>query len=347
MRFSVWPTLAQPWDDVLEITRHAEATGWDGVYVMDHFMGNDGRAPGAVETPTLEGTARARRARRGHRPGPPRHPRARQHLPPPGRARQLGGDGRPLSGGRLLLGVGAGWQENEHEQYGIRAPAARRAASTASRRRARSGTGCCGSRSPPSPATHYQLTDAICEPKPVQSPLPLLIGGKGNRMMGVVARYADEWNMWGLADDIAERAAVLDQRCEAIGRDPAEIKRSAQALVLLTDDRAKADAFLAGHRRPGGHRRHHRRRRRGGRRVAGRRPRRGHRPRLHPRPRRPQARAPGRPHRAGRPALPLIHARSRPPSQLRVRRQRSCGLRPPSWCGRRGCRRRGRGPGTG
>ena len=94
--------------------------------------------------------------------------------------------------------------------------------------------------------THYQLTDAICEPKPVQSPLPLLIGGKGNRMMGVVARYADEWNMWGLADDIAERSAVLDQRCEAIGRDPAEIKRSAQALVLLTDDRAKADAFLAG-----------------------------------------------------------------------------------------------------
>ena len=80
----------------------------------------------------------------------------------------------------------------------------------------------------------------------MQSPLPLLIGGKGDRMMGVVARYADEWNMWGLADDIAERSAVLDQRCEAIGRDPAEIKRSAQALVLLTDDRAKADAFLAG-----------------------------------------------------------------------------------------------------
>ena len=56
MRFSVWPTLAQPWDEILEVSRHAEATGWDGVYVMDHFMGNDG-PPGAVEVPTLEGTA--------------------------------------------------------------------------------------------------------------------------------------------------------------------------------------------------------------------------------------------------------------------------------------------------
>ena len=44
MRFSVWPTLAQPWADVLEVTRHAEATGWDGVYVADHFMGNVGGA---------------------------------------------------------------------------------------------------------------------------------------------------------------------------------------------------------------------------------------------------------------------------------------------------------------
>ena len=150
-----------------------------------------------------------------------------------------------LSGGRLLLGVGAGWQENEHEQYGIRLP-------PPGERIDRFEEACHvwkGLLREPITTfagTHYQLTDAICEPKPVQSPLPLLIGGKGNRMMGVVARHADEWNMWGLADVIAERSAVLDQRCEAIGRDPAEIKRSAQALVLLTDDRAKADEFLAG-----------------------------------------------------------------------------------------------------
>ena len=90
---------------------------------------------------------------------------------------------------------------------------------------------------------HYQLTDAICEPKPVQSPLPLLIGGKGDRMLGVVARHADEWNMWGLADAIAERAAVLDRAARPSAAIPSEIKRSAQALVLLTDDPAKAGRF--------------------------------------------------------------------------------------------------------
>ena len=56
MRVSIWPSLAQPWADVVEVTRHAEATGWDGVYVADHFMG-DGGGFGAVDTPTLEGTA--------------------------------------------------------------------------------------------------------------------------------------------------------------------------------------------------------------------------------------------------------------------------------------------------
>jgi len=92
---------------------------------------------------------------------------------------------------------------------------------------------------------HYQVRDAVSEPKPVQPHLPLLIGGKGDRMMGIVARQADEWNMWGLAGAIAERSAVLDRRCEEAGRDPAEIARSAQALVLLTDDPAKAEQFVA------------------------------------------------------------------------------------------------------
>lgn len=55
MRFSIWPTLTQPWPDVLEVVTHAEATGWDGVYVADHFMGD--AAGGAVEEPTLEATA--------------------------------------------------------------------------------------------------------------------------------------------------------------------------------------------------------------------------------------------------------------------------------------------------
>ncbi len=245
MRFSIWPTLAQAWDDVLEVTRHAEATGWDGVYVADHFMGDAGGGFGAVSAPTLEATAAlvslavaTERLRLGTLVlgNTYRHPAVLANW---------AATVDQISNGRLLLGVGAGWQENEHEQYGIRLPPPGERIEQFEEA-CHVWRGLLREPTTTFSGTHYQLTDAICEPKPVQSPLPLLIGGKGDRMMGVVARHADEWNMWGLADVIAERSGVLDERCEAIGRDPSEIKRSAQALVLLTDDRRRAEEFLAG-----------------------------------------------------------------------------------------------------
>jgi F420-dependent oxidoreductase-like protein len=244
MRFSIWPGLQQPWADVLEVAQHADATGWDGVYVADHFMG-DGTSFGAVDTPTLEATAAVaalaaatERVRLGTLVlgNTYRHPAV---------LASWAATVDHVSAGRLLLGVGAGWQENEHEQYGITLP-------PPGERLARFDEACRILRGllreerTTVHGDHYVVTDAVCEPKPVQDPLPLLVGGKGDRMLGIVAEHADEWNMWGLADVIAERAAVLDQRCEAIDRDPATIARSAQALVLLTDDRAAADRFLAG-----------------------------------------------------------------------------------------------------
>jgi F420-dependent oxidoreductase-like protein len=242
MRFAVWPTLSQPWGEVLEVSRHAETTGWDGVYVMDHFMGNETGDPEAVKVPTLEGTgalaalaAATDRVRLGTLVlgNTYRHPAV---------VANWAATVDHISNGRVLLGVGAGWQVNEHKQYGIDLP---RPGELLSRfeEACQVWHGLLREETTSLEGRHYQLTDAICEPKPVQDPLPLLIGGKGDRMLGVVARYADEWNMWGLADTIAERAKVLDAHCERIGRDPAEIKRSAQALFLVTDDAAKAKAF--------------------------------------------------------------------------------------------------------
>lgn len=242
MRFSIWPSLSQPWSDVLEVVRHAESTGWDGVYVADHFMGSGGEF-GPDTTPNLEATAAiaalavaTQRVRLGTLVlgNTYRHPAV---------VASWAATVDHVSGGRLLLGVGAGWQENEHQQYGIELP-------PPGERVVRFEEACLVLkgllREERTTVTgdHYQVTGAVSEPKPLQDPLPLLIGGKGDRMMGVVARHADEWNMWGLADTIAARTAVLERRCEAIGRDPAEIKRSAQALVRLTDDRADAEAFV-------------------------------------------------------------------------------------------------------
>lgn len=242
MRFSLWPNLMQPVPDVLSVATHADRTGWDGVWVADHFMG-DGGGFGASETPTLEATAvlaalavSTDRVRLGPLVlgATYRHPAV---------VANWAATTDVLSNGRLVLGVGAGWQTNEHEQYGIDLPAVRERVDRFDETCAVLN-GLLRSDRTTFDGRWFQLTDALCEPKPVQDPLPLLIGGKGDRMLGIVARHADEWNMWGLPTVIAERASVLGRHCERIDRDPATIRRSTQALLLPTDDDAAARRFL-------------------------------------------------------------------------------------------------------
>ncbi len=242
MRFSVWPSPAQPVADFLEVARHADSTGWDGVYVSDHFMGDDGGF-GAVDAPVLEATAllaALATATTDVRLGSLVFGTTYRH---PAVLANWAASVDQLSGGRLVLGLGAGWQVNEHAQYGIHLPPLRA-------RVARFAETCEVTRSLLCEAVTdfdgdwFKMTGAVCEPKPAQSPLPLLVGAKGDRMIGIAARYADEWNMWGLPGAIAERTAVLEAACEPVGRDPASIARSTQALVLLTEDDEAASSFV-------------------------------------------------------------------------------------------------------
>ncbi len=243
MRLSIWPLAPQPWQDIVDVAQHADRTGWDGVYLADHFMG-DGASFGPAGTPTLESTAAL--AALGAlttrvRIGPLVLGNTYRH---PAVVANWAATVDQLTNGRVVLGLGAGWQQNEHEQYGIELP-------SPGERIERFDEACTVVTSLlRQPFTtfhgaHYRLTDALCEPKPVQDPLPFLIGGKGDRMLGIVARHAQEWNMWGLPEVIAERSEVLNRRCAEIGRDPATIRRSTQALVMVTEDRAAADRFVA------------------------------------------------------------------------------------------------------
>jgi F420-dependent oxidoreductase-like protein len=238
MRLSLWPNLAQPWTDVLDAVHRAESTGWDGVYVADHFMG-DGSSFGPAEAPTLEATAALAalatatdRVRLGSLVFSTtyRHPAV---------LAKWAATVDHASGGRLLLGIGAGWQENEHEQYGIRlGPPGERISRLDEALQVIRGL-----LSGPTTTVHgdhYDVTDALAEPKPVQARLPILVGGKGDRMLGLVARHADEWNMWSAPATFAERSAALDARCERIDRDPTTVARSTQALVFVLDDPVRA-----------------------------------------------------------------------------------------------------------
>jgi probable F420-dependent oxidoreductase len=243
MRFSLWPSLTQPWSDVVDAVAHAEATGWDGVYLADHFMGDAG-GPVPEEVPTLEATAGLAALAATT---------SRVRLAPlvlgityrhPAVLANWAATVDHISGGRLLLGVGAGWQENEHEQYGIRlGPPGERLARFEEALRVLRGL--LTEARTTVDGEHYVVRDALCEPKPVQDPLPVLVGGKGDRMLRVVARHADEWNMWSSPELFAERGAVLDTACEAQGRDPATIRRSTQALFFVLDDDAKAADLAA------------------------------------------------------------------------------------------------------
>ncbi len=232
----------QTWPAIAETVVHAERTGWDGAWIADHHMG-DGGEFGPADAPTIEATAALGAlsvATDRIRVGSLALAMSHRH---PAEVANWAATTDHISDGRLVLGLGAGWQPNEHQQYGFDLL-------TVGDRVSRFEE-CCA-------ALKGLLRDAVttvdgrwihldaarCEPKPVQARLPILIAGKGDRMLGVVARFADEWNMWGLPKAIAERAAVLDRHCEAIGRDPSTIRRTTQAHLLLTDDRDRAREFV-------------------------------------------------------------------------------------------------------
>lgn len=138
------------------------------------------------------------------------------------------------SGGRLELGVGAGWNEEECDAFGIDL-------GTMTERFDRFEEGMevldslFGNDRTTFSGRYYELSGAMNNPKPVQSPLPICIGGRGKRRtMPLVARYAHHWNYSGSdPSEFADCVRAIDDACAAIDRDPAEIDRS--VLVRWTD----------------------------------------------------------------------------------------------------------------
>jgi alkanesulfonate monooxygenase SsuD/methylene tetrahydromethanopterin reductase-like flavin-dependent oxidoreductase (luciferase family) len=146
------------------------------------------------------------------------------------------------SGGRLELGIGAGWNEEECDAFGIELGSMRERFD-----RFEEGMEVLESLLTNERTTfhgdYYALTDAMNNPKPIQRPLPICIGGRGKRRtLPLAARYATHWNFGG--QDMAEFAecrTVLHESCAAIGRDPAEITCSTLARYTGDDDELRAD----------------------------------------------------------------------------------------------------------
>jgi alkanesulfonate monooxygenase SsuD/methylene tetrahydromethanopterin reductase-like flavin-dependent oxidoreductase (luciferase family) len=131
----------------------------------------------------------------------------------------------------MVLGLGAGWQINEHHAYGIDLePPGKRVS------RFGEAIGIVRSMLAEDFTTFhgefYDITAAPCDPKPVQSPLPVLVGTRGPRMLGIAARHASEWNTW-TAPDLADRRVGMLEACEKAGRDPQTMWTSVNALLDL------------------------------------------------------------------------------------------------------------------
>jgi F420-dependent oxidoreductase-like protein len=230
-----WPSLR---DAVLA----AETAGFDSLWFDDHLLSDEGDP----SDPKLEGwtvaaavAAITSRATIGHlvTANTFRHPALLAKM-----ATTLD----HVSGGRAVLGIGAGWFAEEHAAFGLDFGRSmgeridRMGEAIGILRRLLGGER----------VTHagrfYRLDAAICEPRPVQARLPILVGGSGPRKtLPLVARHADLWNGYGTPAEVAGTMAVLDARCREAGRDPATIERSVTLNVVVRDDRARAAADWA------------------------------------------------------------------------------------------------------
>jgi F420-dependent oxidoreductase-like protein len=145
-----------------------------------------------------------------------------------------------ISNGRCLLGVGAAWFQGEHEMFGFDFPPVgqrvdmlREALEIFELLQSQERSTYEG--------RHYRVRDAIFEPKAIQQPrLPVVIGAGGDRMLRLVARFADQWdNNFSNSDEYRERVRKLEAACAKLGRDPGQIRRSTTlAADLVKDERA-------------------------------------------------------------------------------------------------------------
>ena len=229
------------WELWRRIARTTEELGFESLWRSDHFLSLSGpRDRDALETfisfvIVAEETERIRF-------GPLVCPMTFRH---PSLLARMAAQVDLLSGGRFVCGMGAGWNVPEHEAFGIPFPPVgeRMDRLDESIRVVKALWG-------EEPATftgkHFRLKEAVCYPKPVQRPLPVLVGGSGERRtLRIVAEHAQEWNSTGLdIDGYRQRREVLERHCEDVGRDPSEIRHSQMAGFVIGRDEAGLKAHL-------------------------------------------------------------------------------------------------------
>ena len=232
MRFALMiePQQGLTYAEQLAVAQHAEAAGFEALFRSDHYES----FPGPNDNPTTDAWAviagLARETKRIHL-GTLVSPVTFRL---PGNIAKVVATVDEMSGGRIELGLGTGWHDSEHQRHGFPFPPISDRANMLEEQlqivrglwTEPDGWSFSG--------RHYSIDDALFRPKPVPRPRILVGGGGTPRSMRIAARWADEFNLSSSTPQLArDKFAALTAACEAAGRDPASLTRSAMVGVLV------------------------------------------------------------------------------------------------------------------
>jgi alkanesulfonate monooxygenase SsuD/methylene tetrahydromethanopterin reductase-like flavin-dependent oxidoreductase (luciferase family) len=232
---------ATDWPTFRDTALSAEANGWDSIWTWDHLLA----IFGPWDQPIFEGWSVLAAL------GPLTH-RVRLGLMVgantfrnPGVTTKLATTLDHVSDGRAILGIGAAWFDREHHAFGIPFGA------TPGERIGWLGESVMlmrrlldGERVDHHGPT-YTMRDALCEPRPIQPHLPILIGGSGRqKTLRVVAEWGDGWNTSGSIEEVSDALETLQRHCDDVGRDITTIEKTVSFPVILRDDPGSADARI-------------------------------------------------------------------------------------------------------
>ena len=230
---------ADLFESVAQIANTAEGSGFDSVWVMDHFYqirGVGQRTEPMLEAYTLLGAiaARTSRVRLGTMVTGVTYRN-------PAMLAKIATTLDVISSGRAILGIGAAWNDDEHRGYGFDFPSARERLE-----RLEEAVQVCRAmfteEAPTFKGKHYRIEEALNFPRPIQrGGPPILIGGGGERTtLRLVAQYADACNLFGDPEAIRHKLDVLRQHCKDVGRDPAAITKTRLGTIVIAANSQEA-----------------------------------------------------------------------------------------------------------
>jgi len=226
---------------VEQVAVEAEKLGFDSFWVMDHFI----QIPivGSEQEPILEGwttiaalAAKTSKIRLGTMV-------TSNVFRNPAHLAKMGATVDVISGGRLIMGMGAGYHQREFEGYGF-LPSSTRAERI---RRLEEAVQIIDKmwteEAPDFQGRFYSISKAICNPKPIQKPRPpIMIGGGGEQLtLRVVARYADMCNLFGDPPAVRHKLEVLERHCGEVGRDPKSILKTRLGPIIIASNEASLE----------------------------------------------------------------------------------------------------------